>query len=76
MSDHSDGWLPGLVPRKVWAASLKPPRTDWTARRWQRAGRIVVRYPFGSKTPFVDVPATAARERGDDRPSRRKSRTG
>jgi len=62
-----DSPTPGLVRRDLWARSLPKPVHDMTARRWQRAGKIVVIYPFG-RTPYVDVEATAARARGLDRP--------
>ena len=58
--------LPGLVPRRKWAAGLG--KCDRTAKRLQDAGKIVVRYV--GKDPYVDVEATAARIRGEDRPRR------
>jgi hypothetical protein len=68
----TDEPLPGLVPRAVWAANLDPPRSDYTARRWMREGKIVVRY-LGN-LPFVDTAATAARMRGEDKPKRCRGR--
>jgi hypothetical protein len=61
--------LPGYELRSKWAAKLG--KCDTTAYRWQRAGRIVVRY-FG-KDPYVDIEATAARARGDDKPKRQRA---
>jgi hypothetical protein len=63
--------LPGLVPRKTFGASLNPPRSEFTVRRWEREGRIVVRRI--GRVAFVDLDATAARMRGEDqlRPRRR-----
>jgi hypothetical protein len=53
--------------RDLWAAKMN--RTDFTAKRWQDQGKIVVTY-FG-QIPFVDLEATAARARGEDKKSRR-----
>jgi hypothetical protein len=61
--------LPGYELRSKWAAQLG--KCDTTAYRWQRAGRIVVKY-FG-KDPYVDIEATAARNRGGDGPKRRRA---
>jgi hypothetical protein len=61
--------LPGFELRSKWAARLG--KSDWTAKRWQDAGKIVVRY-FG-KDPYGDIEATAARNRGDDKPKRRRA---
>jgi hypothetical protein len=63
--------IPGFMLRRDWAAQLKPPKTDWTAKRWQDAGKIVVRYI--GKDPYVDIEATIARMRGDDKPKRRRA---
>jgi hypothetical protein len=54
--------LPGLTPRKQWAAGTK--KCDRTAKRLQDAGLLVVHYI--GKTPYVDVQATAARIKGED----------
>jgi len=61
--------LPGFVLRKQWAEARG--RCDRTAKRAQDRGEIVVRY-FG-KDPYVDVEATIARSRGEDR---RRGRAG
>ena len=61
--------LPGLMPRKEWARQALR-RCDRTAKRLQDDGQIVVRYI--GKEPFVDIAATAARLRGDDKPTKRK----
>jgi hypothetical protein len=58
--------LPGLVLRSEWAAQLG--YCDKTAKRWQDAGKIVVRYL--GRQAFVDIEATAARVRGADTPRR------
>jgi hypothetical protein len=58
--------LPGFMPRHEYMRRLG--KTDFTGRRWQEKGEIVVRY-FG-KDPYVDLEATAARVRGQDRPRR------
>jgi hypothetical protein len=55
--------LPGFMRRDLWAAKMN--RTDFTAKRWQDKGKIVVAY-FGH-IPFVDLEATAARARGKDK---------
>jgi hypothetical protein len=60
--------LPGFERRDLWAAKMD--RSDASAKRWQDRGRIVVRY-LGN-IPFVDLEATAARVRGEDRPRRRR----
>jgi hypothetical protein len=44
--------IPGFVPRSKWAAQLG--KSDYTVKRWQDAGKIVVRY-FG-KDPYVRRP--------------------
>jgi hypothetical protein len=59
--------LPGLMPRIEWAA--KTNRCDRTAKRLQDAGKIVVRYI--GKIPYVDIEATAARIKGEDKRRRR-----
>jgi hypothetical protein len=70
MTDIPDP-LPGFVLRRVYMARFG--KTDFTGRRWQERGEIVVKY-FG-KDPYVDLVATAARKRGEDRPRRgRKGR--
>ena len=61
--------LPGFELRSKWAARLG--KSDWTAKRWQDAGKIVVRYI--GRDPYVDIEATAARNRGDDKPKRRRA---
>ena len=58
--------LPGYPPRKEWARCKGV--SDFTARRWQRAGKIVVKYL--GREPLVDIEATMARMRGEDRPRR------
>jgi hypothetical protein len=55
--------LPGFMLRRDWAAARG--RCDRTAKRAQDRGEIVVRY-FG-KDPYVDIEATIARSRGEDR---------
>ena len=67
MADES--LLPGFVPRAEYMKRVHG-KSDWTGRRWQDAGRLVVTY-FG-RTPFVDVVATIARTKGEDRPKRRR----
>ena len=59
--------LPGFERRDIYMARAHG-KSDFTGRRWQAAGKIVVRY-FG-RTPMVDIAATLARMRGDDRPRR------
>jgi hypothetical protein len=58
--------LPDMMPRAEWAA--KKGKTDRTVRRWQDAGLIVVAYV--GRDPYVVLSKTAARLRGEDRPSR------
>jgi hypothetical protein len=70
MADRTD-LLPGFMPRPDYMARVHN-KSDWTGRRWQAQGRLVVKY-FG-RTPWVDIAATAARERGEDQPRRRLSR--
>jgi hypothetical protein len=60
--------LPGFELRSKWAARLG--KSDATAKRWQDRGKVVVKY-FG-RDPYVDIEATAARARGDDKPKRRR----
>jgi len=43
--------IPGLELRSKWAAKLG--KCDTTAKRWQDAGKIVVRYV--GRDPYVDV---------------------
>jgi hypothetical protein len=64
--DTTPNPLPGLVPRRKWAAGVG--KCDRTAKRLQDAGKIVVRYV--GKDPYVDLEATARRIRGEDRPRR------
>jgi hypothetical protein len=61
--------LPGFMPRPEYMRRVHG-KSDYTGRRWQAAGTLVVRY-FG-RTPFVDTAATAARARGEDRPARKR----
>jgi hypothetical protein len=61
--------LPGFVERDEWARRAK--RHPGTVKRWEDKGLIVVRYV--GRLAFVDTAATAARMRGEDRPSRRKA---
>jgi hypothetical protein len=60
--------LPGFALRDDWARSIG--RHPETAKRWQDQGRIVVRYL--GRDAYVDLEATAARMRGEDRPRRRR----
>ena len=60
----------GLVPLTSWLASLTPPRSIHTAKRWRAQGRLITR-KIGHNI-FVDVQATAARMRGEDQPQRRR----
>jgi hypothetical protein len=69
MPDTSEP-LPGFVLRSEYMARFG--KTDFTGRRWQQKGEIVVRY-FGNE-PYVDLEATAARKRGEDRPRRHRGR--
>jgi predicted site-specific integrase-resolvase len=55
--------LEGFVLRRTWAAQLG--KSDRTAKRWEDAGKIVVRRL--GRDPYVDLEATAARMRGEDR---------
>jgi hypothetical protein len=64
--------LPGFMPRPQYMRVVHN-KTDFTGRRWQAKGQLVVEY-FG-KTPFVDTVATAARARGEDRPRRGRRAT-
>ena len=66
-TEYSHTCLPGLMHRKKWASGLG--KSDRFAKRLQDRGLIVVRYV--GKQPYVDVEATAARIRGQDRPSRK-----
>jgi hypothetical protein len=61
----------GLVPLAEWVNSLKPPRTLFSARRWERAGKIVVRRLGGVR--FLDVPATVERMRNGPQPQHKRS---
>jgi hypothetical protein len=68
MSDNTEAFvLPGFLPRREYAKKIG--RCDRTAKRQQDRGEIIVRY-FGN-LPCVDLEATAARARGEDRPKRR-----
>jgi hypothetical protein len=60
--------LPGFELRSKWAERIG--KCDATAKRWQDRGTLVVEY-FG-RDPYVDIEATAARMRGDDKPQRRR----
>jgi hypothetical protein len=68
-----EGLLPDFVPRPEYMRRVHD-KSDFTGRRWQRAGKLVVKY-FG-RTPWVDTVATAARARGEDQPPRRRLRQG
>jgi hypothetical protein len=61
--DAPSALLPGFMLRKQWARQALN-KCDRSAKRLQDKGLIVVRY-FG-KDPYVDIPATAARMRGED----------
>lgn len=63
--------IPGFVHRDVWAAQLG--KCARTAKRWQDTGKIVVVYL--GRLPFVDLEKTAARLRGEDRRTGRKTRS-
>jgi hypothetical protein len=69
MSENVVEPAPGFVRRDEYMRTAHN-KSDYTGRRWQARGELVVRY-FG-RTPFVDVPATAARKRGEDRPRRHR----
>jgi hypothetical protein len=45
-------------------------KSDFTGKRWQDQGTLVIQYI--GKTPYVDCQATAARLRGEDQPRRRR----
>lgn len=60
--------IPGFELRSKWAERLG--KCDTTAKRWQDAGKIVVRYI--GRDPFVDIEATAARIRGEGGSKRRR----
>ena len=62
--------IPGFELRSKWAERLG--KCDTTAKRWQDAGKIVVRYI--GRDPYVDLEATAARIRGETA-TRRRGRT-
>jgi hypothetical protein len=66
MTTETQSPLPGYMLRAAWAQQMG--KCDRTAKRWQDAGRIVVRYM--GKDPYVDLEATARRIRGEDRPRR------
>jgi hypothetical protein len=68
MTDTIDP-LDGFMPRPDYMRKVHD-KSDYTGRRWQANGTLIVRY-FG-KTPFVDIAATAARARGEDRVCRRR----
>jgi hypothetical protein len=70
MADRSNP-LPDHMPRAEYMRVVHG-KSDYTGRRWQAKGEIVVDY-FG-RTPHVNIPATAARKRGEDRPRRRGRR--
>ena len=61
--------LPGFMPRPQYMREVHG-KSDFTGRRWQAKGELVVEY-FG-RTPFVNTSATAARKRGEDRLCRRR----
>jgi hypothetical protein len=65
--------LPGYMPRPRYMKEVHG-KSDFTGRRWQQQGLLVIKY-FG-RTPFVDLVATVARMRGEDRPQRHKRRGG
>jgi hypothetical protein len=69
---NRDRPLPGLVHRDTYMRELG--LHPATGRRWQGAGKIVVRYL--GRQPYVDVPATGARVRGEDRRGRRQAHAG
>jgi predicted site-specific integrase-resolvase len=69
MTDQIDP-LPGFVPRKQWARLHGI--SDYTAHRWWKQGRIVIRRL--GKEPLVDVEATIKRLRGEDQQPRRRGR--
>jgi hypothetical protein len=71
MADTIDP-LGGFMPRPDYMREAHH-KSDYTDRRWQSKGILVVKY-FG-KTPFVDIAATAARARGEDRPCRRRRKS-
>jgi hypothetical protein len=58
---------PGLVKRPIYMRDYHG-KSDATGKRWQDKGQIVVTYPYGGRTPYVDVPATNARALGQDKP--------
>ena len=61
--------LPGFMSRAEYMKQVHN-KSDFTGRRWQARGELVVRY-FG-RTPFVDTEATIRRLRGEDQPRRRR----
>jgi hypothetical protein len=70
MSDNAEAFvLPGFLPRKQFAKQLGV--CERTIKRRVDAGQVVER-PFG-KERLVDIEATAARMRGDDKPKRRRA---
>jgi hypothetical protein len=67
MIDAPQSILPDMMLRTAWAASIG--KHDRTAKRWQDAGLIVVRYV--GRDPYVILSKTAARLRGEDAAPRR-----
>ena len=59
--------LHGFMRRDVYMRQVHG-KSDYTGKRWQDRGELVVEY-FG-RTPMVDTIRTAARKRGEDRPRR------
>jgi hypothetical protein len=70
VNNPSDLRSQGLVPLVEWCAAQEPPLSPHTGHRYRRLGKIITRR-LGN-VEFVDVPATAARMRGEDRPQRRR----
>jgi hypothetical protein len=61
--------LPGLMRRAEYMRVVHN-KTDFTGKRWQRQGLLVVRYI--GKAPYVDLEATTRRMRGEDQLKRRR----
>jgi hypothetical protein len=66
---RDEALLPGFVPRPDYMQRVHG-KSDFTGRRWQRLGLLVVKYI--GRSPFVDVEATTKRLKGEERPQRRR----
>jgi hypothetical protein len=68
---ESNESLPGFMERAAYMRE-KHGKSDFTGKRWQDRGLLVVRY-FG-RTPHVDLIATAERARREERRTRTRTR--